>query len=568
MYVETKSINAERVLYAKKRISYDTKENRFAKNILKLTIRKLEEFCKKYKESVQYIEEKIITDAQEMIVSVRQILSGSFFNQVSDHEILPEMSLVFHMAPGYCELYKYYLMIQNGLTIHGDIFKISVKDTALLYEYWCFLKLYSLLKQKYNLVTPDIIKIDNSGITINLVKGKKSEVKFVNPRTGEKITLVYNPGESKTQTVNQRPDNVLELEKKGTKVPYKYVFDAKYRIETNPSSKFYPDTNPGPKVEDINAMHRYRDSIVYENKSSRFAFEKTMFGAYILFPYDQEELYQEHRFYQSIQKVNIGGLPFLPGSTRLVQQLLDELISDSKESAFERTTLPRGIEEKLAVVDWEERDVLVGTFRSKNQFEICFAKNFYYIPAKQVPDSRLPIRYVALYQTKAKFGDNAGIYYYGQVLRTALVKRKNIQEVPVARGNGEELYYRLYVRKWKKLMNPILPKETGFVCEHTNLFLLKHSEYIPELLIESEEKYRFYCELKRAVNSVEIDGCKENVEFEYGNAKFIFGDGKILALKNQKIVESRLISDFVKKPAEVYRRLLAAVDKEMPNRKI
>ena len=67
-------------------------------------------------------------------------------------------------------------------------------------------------------------------------------------------------------------------------------------------------------MDDINTMHRYRDSIVYENKLSKFTFEKTMFGAYILFPYADEELYKEHRFYKSIETVNIGG--FAPIFTR------------------------------------------------------------------------------------------------------------------------------------------------------------------------------------------------------------------------------------------------------------
>ena len=83
--------------------------------------------------------------------------------------------MVFGMAPGYRELYKYYLMMQRGLSVHGDFFRISVKDTAQLYEYWCFIKLFTLLKNQYQLVSPDIIKIDNSGITITLVKGKRSK---------------------------------------------------------------------------------------------------------------------------------------------------------------------------------------------------------------------------------------------------------------------------------------------------------------------------------------------------------------------------------------------------------
>ena len=73
-----------------------------------------------------------------------------------------------------------------------------------------------------------------------------------------------------------------------------------------------------------------------------------MFGAYVLFPYANEREYTDHKFYRSIETVNIGGLPFLPGATSLVEELLSELITESKESAFERATLPRGIERMLA----------------------------------------------------------------------------------------------------------------------------------------------------------------------------------------------------------------------------
>ena len=125
-----------------------------------------------------------------------------------------------------------------------------------------------------------------------------------------------------------------------------------------------------------------------------------MFGAYVLFPYKNENEYKSHHFFESIEKVNIGGLPFLPSATGLVTQMLDELIADSPASAFERATLPLGIEEKLARVDWARRDVLVGTFGSTRQFAACLEKNFYYIPKALVGDGDLPVHYVALYQTK------------------------------------------------------------------------------------------------------------------------------------------------------------------------
>lgn len=554
-------ILAERVLGAKKQITYDTSENRFVKFILKSTVAKIEEFKKRYFKSVQNTEEQVMNDADSMIRDIRRVLNTSFLKDVTEYSAAQSMSLVFGMAPGYRELYKCYIMLQRGLSVNGDIFKISTKDTAQLYEYWCFVKLFSLLKKEYKLLSPDIIKVDNTGITVNLVKGKKSEVRFINPETNEIIKLVYNPGESKTQTVNQKPDNVLELEKNGTEVSYKYVFDAKYRIEMDPSSSFYPDENPGPKVDDINTMHRYRDSIVYENKKSKFTFEKTMFGAYILFPYDDEEKYKEHRFYKSIDTVNIGGLPFLPGSTQLVQKLLSELISDSKESAFERTTLPRGVEEKLSHVDWDKRDVLIGTFRSQEQFNICYDKNFYYVPKSKIADNRLPIHWVALYQTDRKFDGQGQIRYYGEVLRMTVVSRKNIKEVPMTRNNPDELYYKIFVREWLDITkvnetgNPIRPKESGFVVDFTNLFLLEHSQYVKELLFKSEEEYRLYSEIKRSISDPNIEGEDKIVAIGADQCRFVFSGGDIMALKDGTIVERVSVDEFARKPAQTFRVL-------------
>ena len=299
MHVGYSAVKAPTV---KKQITYNTLENQFTKFILKSTAKKLKDFRDRYVRSTGKPEDAVLSNVDTMTAALNKLVNGTFLREVDEYRATQSMSLVFEMAPGYRELYKYYLMMQRGLSVHGDVFRMSLKDTAQLYEYWCFIKLVTLMKRNYRLASSDVIKVDHTGVTISLVKGKKSEVKFVNPRTGEQITLSYNPGEQNTQTVNQRPDNVLTLEKKGSDVPYKYVFDAKYRIENNPSDPsepFYPDTNPGPKVSDINTMHRYRDAIVYESDTpSRFMFEKTMFGAYVLFPYDDPDgEYKNHRFY-------------------------------------------------------------------------------------------------------------------------------------------------------------------------------------------------------------------------------------------------------------------------------
>ena len=566
MYIGYSAVKAPTV---KKQITYNTLENQFAKFILKSTVKKLKDFRDRYIRSTRKPEDVVLNSVDSMTAVLNKFINTTFLRDVDDYRATQSMSLVFEMAPGYRELYKYYLMMQRGLSVHGDVFRMSHKDTAQLYEYWCFIKLVTLMKRNYRLASSDVIKVDNTGVTISLVKGKKSEVKFINPRTGELITLAYNPGEQNTQTVNQKPDNVLTLEKKGSNVPYKYVFDAKYRIENNPSDPFYPDTKPGPKVSDINTMHRYRDSIVYESDTpSRFMFEKTMFGAYVLFPYDDPDgEYKNHRFYKSIETVNIGGLPFLPGTTELLEDFLAELVADSSESAFERASLPRGIEERLAKIDWTVRDVMVGSLGSVAQFDDNIRRKYYYVPAKYVDDSALPIHYIALYQSKNRFKEYAGIRYYGEVTYMKKVKRKDI-DFPLSRNNGDELYYAFRIKEWKTLPTPIVVKDE-WVNEpkFTSLFLLEHSHQSFELFnIHSEEEYRLMVEINKAFDNLSTSTTDNNSAVYRINDSHsvIVADGNFtITNDNGDIMGSISISNFARSPRSGFRTLKGIIGSQI-----
>lgn len=566
MYVGYSAVKAPTV---KKQITYNTLENQFAKFILKSTVKKLKDFRERYTRSTRKPEDAVLNSVETMTSALNKLVNTTFLREVDDYRATQSMSLVFEMAPGYRELYKYYLMMQRGLSVHGDVFRMSHKDTAQLYEYWCFIKLVTLMKRNYRLASSDIIQVDHTGVTISLVKGKKSEVKFMNPRTGEMITLAYNPGEQNTQTVNQKPDNVLTLEKMGSSVPYKYIFDAKYRIENNPSDPFYPDTRPGPKVGDINTMHRYRDSIVYESDTpSRFMFEKTMFGAYVLFPYnDPDGEYKNHRFYKSIETVNIGGLPFLPGTTELLENFLAELVADSSESAFERASLPRGIEERLAKVDWAVRDVMVGSLGSVAQFDDNVKRRYYYVPAKYVEDSDLPIHYIALYQSKNRFKEYAGIRYYGEVTYMKKVKRKDI-DFPMSRNNGEELYYAFRIKEWKTLPTPIAVKDE-WVNEpkFTSLFLLEHCQQSFELFnIHSEEEYRLMVEINKAFDNLSTATTENNSAVYRINDSHsvIVADGNFtITNDNGEILGAISISNFARSPRSGFRKLKCIIGNQI-----
>ena len=544
---------AEKALAVKKYVTYDTKENRLTKYMLMQTASRLERFKNQYLKLSRESDQDLIRQIESMVNGINRRCNMGFMREVTPMAGESGMSLVFGMAPGYRDLYKCYLLLQHGLTVTGSVFNVSVKDLAVLYEYWCFIKLNSLMKEKYELVSQDIIRVNGTGLFVSLVKGQGSRVIYRNQKNNETITLSYNPKEINVPTVTQRPDNVLQLKKTGSETEYEYVFDAKYKVNPALPGTDYSNLfkTPCPQVDDINTMHRYRDAIVYQNKAS--VYEHTMFGAYVLFPYANEEEYKNHKFYQSINQVNIGGLPFLPSATSLVTDMLDELISDSADSAFERAVLPKGIEEKLAKVDWTKRDVLVGTLKNRHQLDVCLEKKFYHIPKSRIDDSNLPVHYVAIYQTKNMFGAEAKIQYYGEVNSTRLVKRREITEIP---KNSDVQYYRFEIKEWKKLDRPIQPKEQGFVNEFTNMFLLKHSSHVLELLLKSEEEYRFYTELKRRTDASVINEEDPNGGFFVGNCKIAFENGEILLVRDGIIEVRSYVSEFEKKPNYVFRKFI------------
>ena len=105
--------------------------------------------------------------------------------------------------------------------------------------------------------------------------------------------------------------------------------------------------------------------------------------------------------------------------------------------------------------------------------------NFYYIPVKYLPDTRFPIRYIALYKSQNIFGnEECGISHYGGVIKYSLIKRNQINEIKTKR-DPNALYYRFEINSWKRLENIILPREFGpYVTVFTNMFLLENLSLI------------------------------------------------------------------------------------------
>jgi predicted component of viral defense system (DUF524 family) len=499
------------LLETKRQINYDTAENRFVRWALQRIQAKLKDMRKRITSMKQYPrsrQETVTSDWLHMLdrmqTQLDRLLRLDFLQAAGEMKQM-SLSLVLQMAPGYRDVYRCYLLLQKGLSLQGDLFRLSLKDVAQLYEYWCFLKIHSLLKKHYELLSQDIVQVKQGALFVQLDKSRNAKSHFCDPRTGEEFELFYNAPGKRSPTLAQRPDNVLTIHKRpsrreSSKQKYSFVFDAKYRI--NPA---YPDTDyhnkyraPGPEEDDINTMHRYRDAIV-QVATEDDTYERQMFGAYVLFPYHDEERFQDHKFYKSIKKVNVGALPFLPGSTELVETFLQELIQDSPEKAFERSAptagAPAYYKDKFS-----GKNVLIGSLRDVTQWAINREHRFYHMPLANLQKQSIltQLQWIGIYFSKTLYKQDSGIHWIGRIREWNVVKRREITELPCKPGREETLYVRFEISEWIPLQQPIAPYGNGIrTCLFTTDYMLKRAVNLAELRLESPAELTEWREKRR-----------------------------------------------------------------------
>lgn len=130
------------LLESRRHVDYDTAENRFVKWVLVRIGQKLKDVKVRLAEKGRAQDPELTKKLNLMMSQVQRLLQHDFL-RVGEMKQL-SISLVLQMASGYREVYRYYLMLLKGLSIQNDLFRLSMKDLAQLYEYWCFLKIHHL----------------------------------------------------------------------------------------------------------------------------------------------------------------------------------------------------------------------------------------------------------------------------------------------------------------------------------------------------------------------------------------------------------------------------------------
>lgn len=375
-------------LLVHKQQNYDTHENRYVKWAITRIYSRVQQLKENYLKVIknkQKPNEEFIEKIEQWLLYFQQTLQKPFWRKVGvlDRSVY---SLVMQMATGYKDVFQIYQFLSQSLVLQNDLYKMSVKDIARLYEYWTFLKLGKILATKTQVKYQDLVETNNNGLYIHLLSGKTVTRTFEQPLTKEKITLCYQYKAYHTPTVRQEPDTMLSIEKYGRSGVFRYIFDAKYAIHIG------SDNAIGPKHEDINAMHRYRDAIVAKDGTT---YERETFGAYVLFPWKNDEQYRNHTLYKSIELVNIGGLPFLPNETALVEQIIDNLLYKSADELQREGILPKGAASYLQskpgqIIILHEQHVVDGVW------EEAEIKKQLVVPTEYLPANLAQIQEIAI----------------------------------------------------------------------------------------------------------------------------------------------------------------------------
>jgi len=310
----------------------NTLENRFVKYTLRRIAERLRSVLRRIqRDNVSQSEISALDDYAKQLEILRR---NSFFSPIGKFEGFRQESMVLQQRNGYAQIYRYWIMLQNGLALIDGDNAIGVQPVWKLYELWCFLEVKRMVEEvlgldRHNPMDRGFISEETTKAFDPFKGGDLTgSTTYTNRDNGDLIEIGYQYSfENKVQeegirsmTVEQRPDIIMHIHKSNG-FTLTYLFDAKYRVQGIDDDKV-TDAKDYPVEDTLNQMHRYRDSIYY-GRNERRLYSKEVIGGYILFPGRLDETaclqmiknadYEHLPYYlKSIEYVNIGAFPLLP----------------------------------------------------------------------------------------------------------------------------------------------------------------------------------------------------------------------------------------------------------------
>lgn len=297
-------------------LSQDTPENQFVKFVLESFLNYLSSIEKSISSLAGKQYARISIDIKTLIKQLEAVLGERLFARVSKMSSIPFSSQVLQRREGYREILNVWLRFDLAMKLSWssgmEVFHAGQKNVALLYEYWVFFELVSLLKKFCSFgdeILLNVFEISKDKLSLRLKQGRnisfKGSVVFgveslsVRFDYNRSFPFTDSPTMSGSWSRAMRPDyslsfwpaNESENESEANGKMVRLHFDAKYRvdaydkifsrdafdsedpIESEYLNEIKDDSNRKTyKRDDLLKMHAYRDAI------------KRSFGAYVLYP--------------------------------------------------------------------------------------------------------------------------------------------------------------------------------------------------------------------------------------------------------------------------------------------
>jgi len=451
-------------------------------------------------------------------------------------------SLVLQNDDGYRQAYRACMALRLGLRMEGGPLQLSTKDISQLYEYWCYLAVVQLVGEllESHVDPKDLFRVSAKGLRVDLERGRTKKITLASGSSGQpntekrRITITYNPVHQ-SATGSQKPDVGLSLYIEGWETPFELILDAKYRLDDSPA--YIADNGtPGPPVDAVNALHRYRDAILSGKPPHD---RRVIFGA-ALFPWRDTASttsYMTNRFYRSLTSIGIGALPFLPGQKDYVIGWLREIIDQSGWLLADKIQ-DHVILRERHLRSMAAQPVLILPLRGgEKELHLLESLRSISLPLRRLGPRRLAVSQIAFYLPGN--GDRPGaITHEAKVLDIkidasdqmtgAISGNVKIQHQHQEPTPGPLVSYIL--DSIRPLARP-LPLSGGLGSfRWASTVSLKRAATAEELWLETEQEWALYDELKKAGATVDLKPLQASVINPYdikGRAELIVADRRV-----------------------------------------
>ena len=341
----------------------DTPPNQFIKFALEV----FRELCEDVISSLNHnnLSSTAVLEATAMRDSLDAFLVRPFFREIGRLSRLPLDNQTLQKREGYRQILQAWILLDAASKLdwpgREDAYDGTNRDVAVLYEYWLYFVIYTLLKEEPDFECLDIdngvssfIEKGKGGLSINLKQGKKSLSAFrwaVDGKESLRVHLYYNRTfvpkvdnilSSGSYSRHFRPDyslvifperfakktssegclSVENAEKKAEEngqIVYLH-FDAKFRVDKLEKlfGKESTDSqNEDDLTDDLNDEHReaastnvYKRGDLYKMHTYNDAIRRTV-GSYVLYPGTELEKASFQRYHEILP--GVGAFVLRPG---------------------------------------------------------------------------------------------------------------------------------------------------------------------------------------------------------------------------------------------------------------